>query len=751
MKQINFFQWALWGILIGCFLSCQEENTTGPAGMLYLSVAQDETIYTKAQLEVTNELLLVDIISEEGDTVKHFNDFVTEVKDQKMILPLGNYSIVVRSNQSESAGWEMPFYVGTEDVTIKAGEITSAKVVCTIANTKVFVEYAEDLATYFSNYETTVSNSSGSLLYTRDEYRSGFFKPEKLITDLKLVNRDGNTFNLQRIFTDIKPQYFYKIRYSLDSGNGDDEAGADFGGIHIEEKADTVYYGIYIKQEDLYDKKPAVLTLEGFTDNKLVFKKTAEVVIPQNSLQVTSPNGIKQFRIEASSHQLKDELKSFDLCALSAEQERLLGQLNFPIQEIREQKEVTLDLTAFAKMLNPLTETELATHSFTAYVLDNLHQEVAISFAYEVRPDVAAYVSEPHCWTTFAVLSGNCLDETSYFKLQAEGDSEIAIKTITRDTEGNMNALVTGLIPGVNYIYWLVSEEDPEMTCNPVSFSTAVAMNIPNLNFENWSSRTGSSPTGSKSYITPNAQNEDVYWESGNLGAASASATLTSSVATPAIEGSSNAAQLKSTWAGVLGFGAFAAGSVYSGYPMNVTTSGATLSYGRPYQGYPSSLKGYYKYAPGTVDYYDSRTPADGLKKGDSDQCIIYIALCTKQYEIVSTTSNVTPFPKDDPTVFAYGEYISGTTEDRTGETSPVEIMNGYAPFKISLNYRTDVPKSGPFYVVIMASSSRSGDYFTGSTSSVMLIDELTLDYTYDAECFGGFNLSTLTPVKINE
>ena len=47
-----------------------------------------------------------------------------------------------------------------------------------------------------------------------------------------------------------------------------EEAGADFGGIIVDEKADTIYYGIFIKQEDLFGKSVPKLALDGFTENK---------------------------------------------------------------------------------------------------------------------------------------------------------------------------------------------------------------------------------------------------------------------------------------------------------------------------------------------------------------------------------------------------------------------------------------------------------------------------------------------------
>lgn len=750
MKQFILYM-GICSLLLGA-ASCRDESAALPTGSLYLGVEEDATILTRAKTEVTDELLRVDIIDAAGDTLKSYDDYYTEVRGQRIVLPVGSYTVAVRSNLSGGAAWETPFYAGSESVTVQTGEITSAQVVCQITNTKVMVEYAPSLAQHFSKYETTVSNTSGSLLYTRDEYRAGYFAPEKLTAELHLTNLDGNTFTLTRVYPDIQPRYAYKLRYYLENeGEGDGDAGADFGGIGVEEKADTIYYNISIKEEELFGKGEPKLTLTGFSDEgKLTFKKTENPDVPEHAIQISAPNGVKQFRVEAVSHQFTG-MESFDLCNLTDEEQSQLRALNFPLQDDMTAKEMTLELTEFAKGLELTSETEITTHTFTCTVLDSLHQETVMTFAYELRPDVAAYVVEPVSWTTFALLKGNCIDETAYFLIQPAGGTAKAIKTVTRDAEGNISALVTGLEAGVSYSYWLVSDENTDMSCEPVTFTLATPYEVPNMGFDSWVNLSGDSPTGTESYTSPNISANDVYWESGNLGAAAASKTLTSETSETALSTSSKAAQLKSQWAGVAIWGAFAAGSVYSGYPISVSTSGAHLMYGRPYQGFPVYLRGYYKYTPGTVDYHGDYTPSDGLNNGDTDQCIIQIALSTKQHEVISTTSEVKTYPFDDESVFAYGTYVSGTTEDLTGETHTEEILNGYAPFKVRLNYKTATPPDGPFYILIMASSSRYGDYFTGSTSSVMYVDEFSLDYNYDAAAFSGTTLGNMTPVNIND
>lgn len=754
MKQFILYM-GICGLLLD-MASCRDESAALPTGSLYLGVEEDATILTRATTEVTDELLRVDIIDAAGDTLKSYDDYYTEVRGQRIVLPVGSYTVAVRSNLSGGAAWETPFYAGSESVTVQAGEITSAQVVCQITNTKVMVEYAPSLSQYFSNYETTVSNTSGSLLYTRDEYRAGYFAPEKLTAELHLTNLDGNTFTLTRVYPDIQPRYAYKLRYYLDEGDGGEDdsgdAGADFGGIGVDEQADTIYYNISIKEEELFGKGAPTLTLTGFSDEgKLTFKKTDNPDVPEHAIQISAPNGVKQFRVDAVSHQFAG-MESFDLCSLSTSERAHLQALNFPLPDDMTAKEMTLELTEFAKGLELTSETEITTHTFTCTVLDSLHQETVMTFAYELRPDVAAYVVEPVSWTTFALLKGNCVDETAYFLIQPAGGTEKAIKTVTRDAEGNISALVMGLEAGVSYSYWLVSDENADMSCEPVTFTLATPYEVPNMGFDSWTNQTKGSINvpifgGEKTYISPNSDANNVYWESGNLGAAVASKTLTNETAETALSTSTKAASLSSQFANVAGIGAFAAGSVYSGYPTNVTSSGAHLMYGRPYQGFPVYLRGYYKYTPGTINYRDGKEVSDE----ELDQCIIQIALSTKQHEVISTTSEVKTYPFDDESVFAYGTYVSGTTEDLTGEVHTEEIQNGYAPFKVRLNYKTATPPDGPFYILIMASSSRYGDYFTGSTSSVMYVDEFSLDYNYDAEAFSGTTLGNMTPVNIND
>ena len=742
---------AIWAI---GFSACQDEYSE-PTGFLYLNVQEDATLLTKAA--VVDESLQVAIIKADGDTLKVYQDYLREVKGERLILPVGTYTVAVSSNHDGKAHWETPFYAGSEEVIVEQGKIANSTVRCTIANTKVSVKYADSMGEYFSDYQTTVSNGSGELVYTRDEYRSGYFAPEKLTVQLDLVNRDGNKFALKRVYPDVQPQSHYTFAFKLNTeGEGDTDAGMDMD-VSIDTEHNEITYPIYIKEEDLTNAVRPSFKLTGFDESDTYAYKEESDLPTEGTILLSYTMGkesrLQYVKVSTNSPQFIEQgLGSFDWMSETAA--TALGFPAFPTEatEVIDMKaSYTVDLSGIVQHLK-CTEGKPTTHSFTLELLDDKYQEASLSFAIKIKPNIPAFVeSEPVAvWTNFAVIRGYCADEESYFMVKADEGEEIVVKNIARDSEGNMTALLTGLQPGVSYTYRIVSDNDPTMQCNPQSFTISSPLAVPNLGFEDWSTYKKSAVAFGMggTFIAPNASGSSIYWDSGNWGSSAADATLTQSTDVTAT-GSGKAAYMKAMFAAKMGIGAFAAGSVFAGEAQTVSQEGATLKYGHEYNGYPTALRGYYKYAPKSINYFGDKTP-NGVSKGDTDQCMIYIALGTQSLEVVSTTSTIKPFSKDREGVFAYGEFISSTTEDRTGETPVVEPQNGYQPFKIPLIYTSMPPKGSKVYLFVVATTSRYGDYFTGGEGSELYIDELSLDYDYNAASLAETSFGSLQPNNLS-
>lgn len=713
----------IYSFLLCIFLglvACNDEQNNVSTGFLYLGVEEDNTVITTRAIKpITDELLRVDILSTSGDTVKAYADYLKEVKGQKLILPTGNYKVVVSSNENGGAAWESPFYAGEteEPVVVKSGEITNTSLTCKIANTKVTVTYKESLKKHFIDYCDTVSTSAGKLIYTRDEYRAGYFTTKgNLTAKLYLKNKDGNEFTLQRIVKDIKPQYHYNLIYSLDDGD-EGEAGADFD-ISVDPADPTeINCNISIKQEDLLGKGVPELKVTGFVgdENTLTWKPIKKKVQqklpdPEPVLTLKAPAGIQNMKVNVNSTRFVEGDLGIDVDKVATKDGQVI-KLNTLLQKAYDWKD--------------LESTE--THSFEIIILDNLNQEATIAFSFAIVPDLDVETLPANAFSTFVFLNGFAEDaENLRFMYWENGIDENSAKEVaaTATNDGKFKALVTNLLPGTTYHYKALAG-DTEGAVE--DFFTENATVLQDASFEDWISPEG--------WPVPAANKSSIFWGSGNNSFAKGLLTE---------EGNGfkgKAAKMASMEPPQL-FNAppLGAGNLVTGDFETVGTTGGRITFNREFDARPTKLKGYYKYepgivdSPGTVKFPDEKRDPVVVAKGESDECTIYIALSKKEYTIDTTDKNtlfdlgMSAF-KDR--IIAYAELptdMCGKTDDTKGETV-------YKSFELTLKY-LQPDYTGKYYIVIVCSAAKYGDYFIGSTKSVMWVDEFELTYEYDENCF---------------
>lgn len=242
---------------------------------------------------------------------------------------------------------------------------------------------------------------------------------------------------------------------------------------------------------------------------------------------------------------------------------------------------------------------------------------------------------------------------------------------------------------------------------------------LPYSNFDNWFKGMNDADVIGESGSSNNV------WDTGNgneskIGTAMTGYNPTTPETTTVMAG--KACKMFSVYINYLGgfVKKFAAGNVYLGELTGLSgLSGAKMTFGIPSEGrLPVAVMGYYNYQPGTIDYIDNEK-----KTGGTDSMDLYIALATKQYSVDTTDDTTYPGGSasdlaSDPNIVAYGRLTSSETTD------------GYSPFYIELTYKDNnfIP-SGDLYLLITATSSKGGAQFTGSTSSVLYLDELSLEF----------------------
>lgn len=158
------------------------------------------------------------------------------------------------------------------------------------------------------------------------------------------------------------------------------------------------------------------------------------------------------------------------------------------------------------------------------------------------------------------------------------------------------------------------------------------------------------------------------------------------------------------------------AGNIFTG-DFALDGLNGLLHFGRPFSAFPTSLRLNYKYTSATIDMIGDNVGDLASLKGQPDMFQVYIALSDKSepYEIRNDPINRQLFDPEDDGIIAYGEYTSS------------ETVSTYKQLEIPLEYRAT--NRTPKYIIVVASSSKYGDYYIGGVGSKLWLDEMELVY----------------------
>ena len=170
----------------------------------------------------------------------------------------------------------------------------------------------------------------------------------------------------------------------------------------------------------------------------------------------------------------------------------------------------------------------------------------------------------------------------------------------------------------------------------------------------------------------------------------------------------------------------FAAGNLFAGeFGGTVGLSGGIVNFGRPFTLRPRKLIVSLKYDCGKVDCISGYPDGDPVKEGDPDRCQVWIAVGDWDYKKyggtpdspvqVNTTKKETLFDSKSEGVIGYGSYISNKS------------VTNWTDIEIPLEYVST--SRVPTHIIVSCAASMLGDYFTGSSESVLRVDNMRLVY----------------------
>lgn len=294
-----------------------------------------------------------------------------------------------------------------------------------------------------------------------------------------------------------------------------------------------------------------------------------------------------------------------------------------------------------------------------------------------------------------------------------------------RAQEGVYTADIKGLKPSTQYSYkLLIAGQEVGKT---LTFTTDAAPQLPNSGFEYTSNTENKNWVSFYDPAATDASARTKWWDNGSSASAgmlgSKYAICHTDTDVPAGIGSTRSAKLTSINAVVK----FAAGNIFSGEFAGLDGMNGKVNFGRPWTSRPTAVRFWYKYKGGKVDAAGG-PEGSKLTTSDYDLFQVKVAVGTWDYRVyggsrtspvqvnTSKPSTFWDYDKIEGTI-AYGQY----TERGNGSESD------WRQITIPLEYKSETEI--PTHIVFSAASSIYGDYFVGSYSSVLWLDEVELIY----------------------
>lgn len=655
-------------------------------------------------------------------------------------LSAGQYVCNAWTGDSVSASFDSKFYRGQQTFEIAENQNTSLSMKCNIANVVVSVDGASVAETGLKNAKITFSTPRGSLEFDESMFadKKGYFMtpspetkaadPEKYAKNTTVTVKvegttdDGKAYVKESNITDVQRAHEYQVVLTANQQEIQ-EGGAliqlVIKDIPVIEDTVEIFPAPIVKGYGFDMTEQLVNTDRTFTDQKLYiceYKGTGSVMT-EFSENFTGLNGGNLFDnayvseltgkgITVERKESQDAESGVDVCEI---------YVTFP----------AAFLNGLAPSATQYVVTITATDSRNLVTTSSL-RIANTNEAIEKIDDVVADPAPDTESNPMAVLASKATlkatlfnaDAARYgFKYRKAGTSDWkeALATgstgMPRRTRANVgtpySVTLTGLESGTTYEYKAFADEFESAVVQ--TFTTESIFQIPNSSMEQW----GTYASGGKDITFPGDSGLGcTFWDTGNMGGATVGMTMTDKTSEMKHSGDYGAAlQSKNAYI------ALAAGNLFAGKFLGTyNTTNATLEFGRPYNGsHPSKLRVWANYRPGKVDKAKNGVP---VVKGENDFGQIYIALSNGVFNIDTGKSQF--FNPDSDQIVAYGEVTWNENYGPDGELQELEIP---------LEYKGNAASVAPTHIIIVCCASKYGDYYAGSTSSVMYLDDFELVY----------------------
>ena len=209
-----------------------------------------------------------------------------------VVLPTGSYSVEVYNSELQNAGWESPYFYGSQDFIIKENDVTIVEpIVCKLSNLKVTIQYSDELKSAIGTGEDVKVNvavgENSSLDFVYSETRAGYFRCDAANKSLVATfsgTVEGYYISEYKVISDVAAGQHRIITFSLKSAPDifDEYGAVGTTGLSLNASVTTV---------DMTSNIPA---------EEEIIKPDDYITISESSLSYTMKAGSKDVTISSS-------------------------------------------------------------------------------------------------------------------------------------------------------------------------------------------------------------------------------------------------------------------------------------------------------------------------------------------------------------------------------------------------------------------------------------------------------------------
>lgn len=678
---------------------CQKELENA-YGQLQVQMSTDVSIETKNQAN-TNVAGLVYAVkirnNADQSIVYETSDHTTMPATFRLVE--GQYTITAVSGNADQVGLiTAPAYTATKQVVVVAGVTEQIELIAQLAQVKVKMSVSPIIDEHFTDIVLSLKHEQGATpfaILTKDKIGNEYYIAHTgtLYWTLDMINTQGEQHSVDGIIENVAARDFLNFDFKMTEVPANQ--GVALLNVQLTKNVDVIMRTILVMT--YAGDIPEFIPVGNFTDGSSIdvnmFTRDVEA-----AYAIKVPNKIKSLTF----YHYSDVMESYGIpkyISLTELTQTVVDEISAAglptVGAVNGSPEAKIHLTELCKILPE------GTYPISMIVIDQNDQVLKKSVIINIMPDDLSII-DVDIWGEHLIITGQYVVAENPGGLTFEYRKKNDINWIRVPEKDVMvsgkefTATIRQLVGETEYEIRPTSNVGPAIVIK--AYKTDIAPTSENLNFD------GGYWNGSTFY--PNASGGNSYWATGNEGLTYWLSGKPSNTyhTDDAVQG--KAMELKSV--GGITIVGHAAGNLYTGsFLLDIGNPKNSVKFGRPFNGRPTALKGWFKYKSSPITLY-KEMPEMANKP---DLCHIYVKL--------EDWGNPDLGPGQRPSTaksIAYGEMFTS------------ENVTEYTEFNFPIVYE-NATKDRPTHIIMVVTSSKYGENFCGGISSVLHVDEFKFVY----------------------